>query len=58
MGSPFDYARQSVLYIPAPAAFPRPADAAHPAAVARLAGDAALRLGGRTLVLTTTLREI
>lgn len=58
VGSPFDYARQSVLYIPAPAAFPRPADAAHPAAVARLAGDAALRLGGRTLVLTTTLRAL
>lgn len=58
IGSPFDYARQAALYVPAPAAFPRPADPAHPAAVARLVGDAAWRLGGRTLVLTTTLRAL
>ena len=58
VGSPFDYARQAAFYVPAPAAFPRPADAAHPAAVAQLAGDVATRLGGRTLVLTTTLRAL
>ncbi|MDO5088138.1 MAG: ATP-dependent DNA helicase, partial [Comamonadaceae bacterium] len=58
IGSPFDYGRQAALYVPAPAAFPRPADPDHPAAVARLAGDAALRLRGRTMVLTTTLRAL
>ncbi|HOM22032.1 MAG TPA: ATP-dependent DNA helicase, partial [Ottowia sp.] len=46
VGSPFDYARQAALYVPAHIA--RPADAAHSADVARLAGDAAARLGGRT----------
>ena len=56
VGSPFDYARQAALYVPAHIA--RPADAAHSADVARLAGDAAARLGGRTMVLTTTLRAL
>jgi ATP-dependent DNA helicase DinG len=56
IGSPFDYARQAALYVPAHIA--RPADPAHSAHVARLAGDAAARLGGRTLVLTTTLRAL
>ncbi|KAF1046518.1 ATP-dependent DNA helicase [Xylophilus sp.] len=54
--SPFDYARQAALYVPR--TLPRPADPAHGAAVARLAGDAALRLRGRTLVLTTTLKAL
>ncbi|MBN9411557.1 MAG: ATP-dependent DNA helicase [Burkholderiales bacterium] len=54
--SPFDYARQSAIYVPAD--MPRPADPSHPAHVARLAGDAAAALGGRTLVLTTTLRSM
>ena len=56
IGSPFDYARQAALYVPAHIA--RPADPAHSADVARLAGDAAARLGGRTMVLTTTLRAL
>jgi len=56
VGSPFDYARQAALYVPAHIA--RPADPAHSAQVARLAGDAAARLGGRTMVLTTTLRAL
>ena len=56
VGSPFDYARQAALYVPAHIA--RPADPAHSAQVARLAGDAAERLGGRTMVLTTTLRAL
>ncbi len=56
IGSPFDYARQAALYVPPHIA--RPADPAHSADVARLAGDAAARLGGRTLVLTTTLRAL
>ncbi len=56
IGSPFDYARQAALYVPAHVA--RPSDPAHSADVARLAGDAAARLGGRTMVLTTTLRAL
>ena len=56
IGSPFDYARQAALYVPAHIA--RPADPAHSRDVARLAGDAAARLGGRTMVLTTTLRAL
>ncbi len=56
VASPFDYARQAALYVPRD--FPRPADAGHPSAVAALAAHGALRLGGRTLVLTTTLRAL
>ncbi|MDO5288247.1 MAG: ATP-dependent DNA helicase [Pseudomonadota bacterium] len=56
IGSPFDYAAQAALYVPTQ--LPRPNDPAHTAAVARLAGDVAERLGGRTLVLTTTLRAL
>lgn len=56
VGSPFDYARQAALYVPD--WLPRPADPGHAAALARLCGDAAARLGGRTLVLTTTLRAL
>ncbi|MGC3987222.1 MAG: ATP-dependent DNA helicase [Pseudorhodoferax sp.] len=54
--SPFDYARQAALYVPR--TLPKPADAGHGPAVAALVADAALRLGGRTLVLTTTLRAL
>ena len=56
IGSPFDYTRQAALYVPAHIA--RPADPAHSGDVARLAGEAAARLGGRTMVLTTTLRAL
>ena len=56
IGSPFDYARQAALYVPTHIV--RPNDPAHSADVARLAGDAAARLGGRTMVLTTTLRAL
>ena len=56
VGSPFDYARQAALYVPTHIV--RPNDAAHSAQVAQLAGDAAARLGGRTMVLTTTLRAL
>lgn len=56
VGSPFDYARQAALYVPPHIV--RPNDPAHSAQVARLAGDAAARLGGRTMVLTTTLRAL
>lgn len=55
--SPFDYEHQAVLYVPQD--FPPPAQqAAHSAAVAQLAGDGAAVLGGRTLVLTTTLKAL
>ena len=56
IGSPFDYARQAALYVPEGIA--RPAEARHSEDVAALAGDIAARLGGRTLVLTTTLRAL
>ncbi|MDO5623449.1 MAG: ATP-dependent DNA helicase, partial [Pseudomonadota bacterium] len=56
VGSPFDYARQAALYVPTHIA--RPNDPAHATHVAQLAGDAAARLAGRTLVLTTTLRAL
>jgi ATP-dependent DNA helicase DinG len=56
VGSPFDYARQARLWVPARC--PLPNDAAHPAAVGVLAARCAHRLGGRTFVLTTTLRVL
>jgi ATP-dependent DNA helicase DinG len=54
--SPFDYAAQAGLYVPR--AFPKPNDASHSARVAQLAARGASELGGRTLVLTTTLRAL
>ncbi|WP_225977883.1 ATP-dependent DNA helicase, partial [Paracidovorax avenae] len=54
--SPFDYATQAALYVPRQ--LPSPSDPGHGAAVARWAGDAARALGGRTLVLTTTLKAL
>jgi ATP-dependent DNA helicase DinG len=54
--SPFDYASQAALYVPRH--LPKPSDPAHSIAVAQLAAAAAGRLGGRTLVLTTTLRAL
>ena len=56
VGSPFDYAAHARLYIPA--AFPKPNEARHPAEVAALAALCARALGGRTFVLTTTLRAL
>lgn len=56
IASPFDYAHRAALYVPTDLV--RPSDPAHSDQVARLAGDAAARLGGRTLVLTTTLRAL
>jgi ATP-dependent DNA helicase DinG len=55
-GSPFDYERHARLYVPS--RFPRPNDAGHPAAVSLLAARCAQALGGRTFVLTTTLRAL
>nr|WP_236589820.1 ATP-dependent DNA helicase [Ramlibacter aurantiacus] len=56
VGSPFDYAAQAGLYIPRD--FPRPNEPTHSGRVAALAADAVRLLGGRTLVLTTTLRAL
>jgi ATP-dependent DNA helicase DinG len=54
--SPFDYATQATVYVPRH--LPPPKDAGHTLAVADLAANAVRRLGGRTLVLTTTLRAL
>jgi ATP-dependent DNA helicase DinG len=56
LGSPFDYAAHARLYVPA--RFPKPNEAGHPVAVAELAARCAAALGGRTFVLTTTLRAL
>lgn len=56
VGSPFDYASQAAVYVPRD--FPKPGEASHMTAVAQSSGDWARRLGGRTMVLTTTLRAL
>jgi ATP-dependent DNA helicase DinG len=54
--SPFDFARQSSVYVPKGMAAPQ--SSMHSQAVAELVAHAAQMLGGRTLVLTTTLRAM
>jgi ATP-dependent DNA helicase DinG len=54
--SPFDYASQAAVYVPRQ--LPKPNDPSHSAGVAAVAADAASRVGGRTMVLTTTLRAL
>ncbi len=54
--SPFDYAGHAGVYVPGD--MPPPSDPAHPQALARLTAEAVRILGGRTLVLTTTLRNL
>jgi ATP-dependent DNA helicase DinG len=56
LGSPFDYATHARLFVPA--RFPKPNEPGHAAAVATLAAHCAAALGGRTFVLTTTLRAL
>ena len=56
LGSPFDYARNARLYVPR--GFPKPNEPSHAASVALLAARCARALGGRTFVLTTTLRAL
>ncbi len=56
VSSPFDYAQQAALYVPEH--FPKPGDASHVRHVAELVTDAVKVLGGRTLVLTTTLNAM
>ena len=54
--SPFDYPAQAAVYVPRH--LPRPNDPGHSLAVAEVALQAAQSLGGRTMVLTTTLRAL
>jgi ATP-dependent DNA helicase DinG len=54
--SPFDYRTQACVYVPRD--LPKPSDPGHSAGVAKLAAEGALALGGRTMVLTTTLRAL
>ena len=56
VASPFDYPAQAALYLPR--GLPKPNDPGHSEAVARIAQRAAQRIGGRTMVLTTTLRAL
>ena len=56
VGSPFDYPAHARLYVPR--GFPKPSEPTHPASVALLASRLARALGGRTFVLTTTLRNL
>jgi ATP-dependent DNA helicase DinG len=52
--SPFDHAAQAALYVPHD--LPEPAEASHTPALADAVARWASRLGGHTLVLTTTLK--
>jgi ATP-dependent DNA helicase DinG len=56
VGSPFDYPAHARLYVPR--SFPKPNEPSHATEVARLAARCALALGGRSFVLTTTLRAL
>ncbi len=56
VGSPFDYANHARVFVPR--VFAKPGDPAHAPAVADLAARCARTLGGRTFVLTTTLRSL
>ena len=56
LGSPFDYRSHARVFVPR--AFPKPSDPGHAAAVATLAARCVRALGGRTFVLTTTLRSL
>lgn len=56
VGSPFDYARQAAVYVPQH--LPKPNDPSHSAQVAEFVAKVAPVIGGRTLVLTTTLRAL
>ncbi|MDZ4100729.1 MAG: ATP-dependent DNA helicase [Hydrogenophaga sp.] len=54
VASPFDHGEQASLFVPHD--LPEPSDAAHAPVLAARVAQWATRLGGRTLVLTTTLR--
>ncbi len=56
VSSPFDYALQAAVHVPLN--LPKPNEPGHSLQVAQLAARAAAAIGGRTLVLTTTLRAL
>ena len=56
VASPFDHARQSALYVPSD--LPEPGQPDHAEALAEQVATWAARLGGRTLVLCTSLRAV
>jgi ATP-dependent DNA helicase DinG len=56
LGSPFDYRGHARVFVPR--AFPKPNEPGHAGAVAALSARLAGALGGRTFVLTTTLRSL
>lgn len=56
VGSPFDYPSHARLYVPR--RFPKPNEPEHAQQVAALAARCARCLGGRSFVLTTTLRAL
>jgi ATP-dependent DNA helicase DinG len=56
VGSPFDYPAHARVWVPS--VMPLPNAPGHPAAVGALAARCASALGGRTFVLTTTLRVL
>ena len=56
VGSPFDYPNHARAWVPP--GLPLPNAPGHPAAVGALAARCAQALGGRTFVLTTTLRVL
>jgi ATP-dependent DNA helicase DinG len=56
IGSPFDYCAQAAVYVPRH--LPKPSDPGHSAQVAEFVARTASVIGGRTLVLTTTLRAL
>jgi ATP-dependent DNA helicase DinG len=54
--SPFDYSTQAAVYVPLH--LPKPGDPGHSVQVANFVARIAPVIGGRTLVLTTTLRAL
>jgi ATP-dependent DNA helicase DinG len=56
VASPFDYENMSAIYVPK--GMPKPNDFSHTRSVASLVEKYARQLGGRTLVLTTTLNAM
>jgi ATP-dependent DNA helicase DinG len=56
LGSPYDFRANARIHVAR--RVPRPNEPGHPEAVARIAARAARAAGGRTFVLTTTLRSL
>ena len=56
LGSPFPYREHARVFVPR--VFPKPNEPGHPRAVAAIAARCARALGGRSFVLTTTLRSL